>query len=446
MQRLVRVTTVLILVALTACRSPGPSSTPATAPRSLAGDPVGEAYQILLQRSVGQIDEPKMATAGVQGLRVALMTDGVVPPEVPNPNFTGDRTQDLTLLHATVQATASHYGSKLSLGQADDAVIESMAQSIDDCHTAYFTPAQFQLQQAQILGQIQFGGIGASLRKPTPGDPLVIWRVFHGSPADKSGLKEGDVIAEVDGRDISNLTVQTVVDLIRGPVGKPVQLTVLTGANAIKHSLVVVRAQIQPPSVEARLLPGKIGYLQIYGFPANLAGSVKSSLDALDRQVAVAWVIDVRDNGGGLLDSVTQVTSMFVPKGTLLYYMFDANGTRTNFVGDGSVRSHLLPTVVLTNDGTGSGSELFAAVIREQGLGRLVGGTTAGCVGTGQVFPIAGGGGLQVTVAQMLTGRGKILNRIGVVPDYPVDLPYQDLVNNQDPQLEKAISLVQSGT
>src|SRR5207244_2141810 len=99
----------------------------------------------------------------------------------------------------------------------------SMAQSIDDCHTAYFTPEQFRLHQEWMSGQMQFGGIGASLRKPKTSDPLVIWRVFSGTPADKAGLKDGDVIAEVDGQSVSTMTVQTVVDLIRGPIDRTVR-------------------------------------------------------------------------------------------------------------------------------------------------------------------------------------------------------------------------------
>jgi carboxyl-terminal processing protease len=437
---------ILTLALLAGCRA-APANQPAVTatPRSLAGDPVGDAFNILLQQTAGQVDETKVAEAGVQGLRLAVISAGVVPAEVPVPDFTGDQAQDLVLLRSAVQATTNHYGSKLGLAQADDAVIASMAQSIDDCHTAYFTPEQFRIQQAWITGQMQFGGIGASLRKPKASDPLIIWRVFSGTPAEKAGLKDGDVIAEVDGRDVSTMTVQTVVDLIRGPVGQPVRLTVLSGASATRHSITVVRAQIQPPSVEFRMLEAKIGYVQIYGFPANLASQVKGALDALDRQGAVSLIVDVRDNGGGALDAVTQVVSMFVPKGTLLYYMYDAAGKRTDFVADGSARSHQIPVVILTNDGTGSGSEMFAAVLREQASARIVGGTTAGCVGTGEVFPIAGGGGLQVTVARMLTGRGKILNRVGVTPDIVVDLPYQDLVKNQDPQLQAAIKLVQTG-
>src|SRR5439155_24424483 len=120
------------------------------------------------------------------------------PAQVSTPNFTGDQAQDLTLLRSAVQATTNHYGSKLGRAQADDAVIASMAHSIDDCHTAYFTPEQFRLHQEWMSGQMQFGGIGASLRKPKTSDPLVIWRVFSGTPADKAGLKDGDVIAEVD--------------------------------------------------------------------------------------------------------------------------------------------------------------------------------------------------------------------------------------------------------
>jgi carboxyl-terminal processing protease len=187
------------------------------------------------------------------------------------------------------------------------------------------------------------------------------------------------------------------------------------------------------------MLPSKVGYIQIYGFPENVAGQVKAGLDSLDRQGATAWVLDVRDNGGGSLDSVTQVASMFVPKGKLLYYLYDANSQRTDYVADGSVRSRIPPIAVLTNDGSGSGAEIFAAVLREQGVATLVGEKTAGCVGTGQMYSLPDGGGIQVTVAQLITGGGKILNRIGLQPDVASSMTVQDLTAGKDPQLQQAV-------
>jgi carboxyl-terminal processing protease len=324
----------------------------------------------------------------------------------------------------------------------DDAVIGAMATSVGDCHTAYFTPAEFDQQQAWIQGQTQFGGIGASLRKPKPTEPLVIWRVFAGTPAARAGLQGGDVIQAVDGRDVTTFSVQAVVDLIRGPVGQPVKLTIKSANKAAEQTVTIVRAQIQPPAVEYRLLANRVGYVQLYGFPENVAGQVKQALDALDRQGATAWILDLRDNGGGSLDAVTQVSSMFVPKGTLLYYLYDGNGQRTDYVGDGSTRSHVLPATVLVNDGTGSGGEIFAAVLGERGVAKLVGETSAGCVGTGQLFPLPSGGGIQVTVAQLLTGRGKILNRVGIPPDVEVTMSYQDLISGHDPQLDRAMTVL----
>jgi carboxyl-terminal processing protease len=239
--------------------------------------------------------------------------------------------------------------------------------------------------------------------------------------------------------------VQSVVDLIRGPIGQPVRLTIQAAGQTTGRTVTIVRGQIQPPNVETRLLPGKIGYLQIYGFPENAASQVKAGLDSLDRQGALAWIVDIRDNGGGSLDAVTQVTSLFVPKGTLLYYLYDGNGQRTDYVADGSIRSHIPPVVVLTNDGSGSGAEIFAAVLREQGVARLVGEKTAGCVGTGQLYPLPSGGGIQVTVAQLLTGRGGVLNRIGASPDVGASMSLQDLVAGHDPQVERAVQLLQTG-
>ncbi len=435
----------IALVTSIACHAAPYTTTPAATPRVVTGDPVGEAYQLLVQRSVEPVDPAKLAAAGVQGLRVALMVNGIAPATVPSPAFGNDPSQDQSQLDAVVSETARQYASKVTVAQADDAVIDAMAASIDDCHTAYFTPQQYTQQQQWIQGQVQFGGIGASLRKPKPTEPLVIWRVFSGSPADKAGLKDGDVIQAVDGRDVSSFSVQTVVDLIRGPVGQPVRLTIQSQGQSSGRLVTIVRAQIQPPNVEYRMLANQIGYIQLYGFPGNAASDMRQALDALDRQGAKAWILDLRDNGGGSLDAVTQVASMFVPGGTLMYYLYDSNSQRTDYKADGSIRSHVLPMAVVVNDGTGSGGEIFAAVLREQGVARVVGQTTAGCVGTGQIFGLDGGAGLQVTVAQLLTGQGKVLNKVGVVPDVAVPMTYEDLIAGQDPQIQRAVKYLQTG-
>jgi carboxyl-terminal processing protease len=381
----------------------------------------------------------------LHGLSNDLLVDGVTPPEVPSPTFTTDSSQDLMLLESAVQSTANHYSSKLSPGEVDNAVISAMANSVGDCHTIYFTPTSYKEEQAWIQGQVQFGGIGASLRRPNPSEPLVIWRVFGGTPAAKAGLRGGDVIRAVDGRDIAGLSVEEVVNLIRGPAGQPVRLTIQPAGTTSAENLTIVRAEIQPPNVEYRLLPGNIGYVQIYGFPENTASQFKQALDALDKQGATSWVFDLRDNGGGSLDAVTQVTSMFVPKDTLLYYLYTENGQRTDYHADGSKRAKVLPTVLLVNDGTGSGAEIFAAALAENGVAKVVGQTTAGCVGTGQLYNLPSGAGIQITVAALNTGRGKVLNKIGVVPDVPVDLNVTDLVAGRDPQLDRAVQLIQTG-
>jgi carboxyl-terminal processing protease len=292
----------------------------------------------------------------------------------------------------------------------------------------------------------QFGGIGAELHKAQPGDPLVIWRVFDGSPAQKAGLRSGDVIRGVNGKDISDYTSTQAVDLIRGTVGTPVSLEILSPGQSKARTVVVMRGQIQPPIVEYRMLANHVGYVQIYGFSQDTASALQGALDSLDGQGATSWVIDLRDNGGGLLDSVTQVLSMFLPKDTPLYYLTDNSGKRTEYKADGSVRAHIPPIVILTNDGTASGAELFAAGLSEHGLARVVGEKTAGCVGTGQLFPLSDGSGIQVTVAKMVTGTGENLNRVGLTPNVPVGMTVQDLASGSDPQLTKAVQVLTGST
>lgn len=441
---------VVALILSVACRpSPArPSSAGGTAGQNRAAaapDSIGVAFQLIMQRSVDPVDAATVATAGVNGLRAALIQDGVTPPDVPTPPFGQDPGQDASLLHAVVQRAIDRYSSKLTPRQADDAVISAMARSVGDCHTSYFTPEQFKQQLAWVQGQVQFGGIGASLRKGKATEPLVIWRVFDGTPAARAGLRNGDVIQAVDGRDVSGYSVQAVVDLIRGPAGQPVRLTIQPAGGQTSRVVTIVREQIQPPTVEYRMLANQIGYVQLYGFPETAAGQLKHALDAVERQGARRLIIDVRDNGGGALDAVTQVLSMFAPKNALLFYLYDSSGKRTDYLADGSVRGHLPPIVVLTNEGTGSGGEIFAAVLQEQGIAKLVGEQTAGCVGTGQLFQLPGGGGIQIAVAKLLTGQGRVLNQVGVTPDFPVAMAIPDLIAGQDPQLQRAIQYLQTG-
>jgi carboxyl-terminal processing protease len=444
MKRLIWIALAACLVLLPACGQTPAANVAAPGATSGNADSIDEAYRLILQNSVQPVNAETLANAGVSGLRTALLQDGVTP-DVPVPAFTPDPSQDLVLLHGSVQSVANRYSSKLTARQVDDAVINAMADSVGDCHTAYFTPQQFSQQIAWIQGQAEFGGIGASLRKTKANEPLVIWRVFEGSPAAKAGLKDGDVIKAVDGTDVSSFSVQMVVNLIRGPVGQTVQLTIQPAGQQGFRSVTIRRGQIQPPSVEARMLPGQIGYVELYSFPENAAAQLKVALDALDRQGARAWVIDVRDNGGGALDAVTQSLSLFVPKGTVLFYAYGSDQHRTDYTASGSNRSRVPPMAILTNDGTGSGGELFAAVLREAGLATVVGGRTAGCVGTGQLFPLPGGAGIQVTVAQLITARGKVLNQVGVTPDVSIDMSVQDLIAGHDPQLDRAVQALQVG-
>src|SRR5262249_40969190 len=203
--RVLWIALVVILVASIACRgsarpATSQSSTAAT-PRATSGDSIGIAYNLILQKSIDPVDAAAIAKAGVGGLRSALTADGVTPPDVPVPTFTADANQDLLLLRSSVQSAANRYSSKLSPEQIEEPVMQGRAQSVGDGHTVYVPPRQYDLQIASMQGQMQFGGIGASLRKTKSSEPLVIWRVFNGSPADKAGLRDGDVIQAVDGTD-----------------------------------------------------------------------------------------------------------------------------------------------------------------------------------------------------------------------------------------------------
>ena len=446
-RHLLSIPLLMCLVLTTACSPRAARPTPTAGPRSTAPTASGDlgsvqsAYALLMQRSVDHQSSSALLSAALDGVADSALRAGVVPPQVARPKFTDDPNQDWSLFAQAFVAAVNRYHSKVYPSQMVQAAIRGMVAKVDDCHTAYLDPTQYPDEVARLQGNTTIGGIGAALRKPKLADPLVIWRVFDGTPAARAGLKRGDVILAVDGRDVSDLTLDGAVALIRGPEGSTVRLLIHRFGLTAPFEVAIVRGQVTPPIVEAAMLQNRVGYLRIDSFPDSVVDQVTAVLDTFDRQGARVWVIDLRNNGGGTLQAESSLLSKLIPDG-LLFYVWDREGKRTDFRADGSYRGHVAPMVVLVNEGTGSGGEMFAAAIQDYKLGRVVGARTAGCVGTGRLFQLPDGSGLQVTVGNVLTGvSNRILNRIGVTPDVEVGMSLQDLIEGRDPQLDAALRL-----
>ncbi|HEV2126328.1 MAG TPA: S41 family peptidase, partial [Chloroflexota bacterium] len=281
----------------------------------------------------------------------------------------------------------------------------AMARSLDDCHTRF--AQDYEKEISAILGGERYGGIGATAIDAPRIDPSapgpVIVDLFDGGPASSAGVRVGDAVIGVDGVDTKGLTSKQVVDLIRGASGTSVRLHLDRPGVAQPLEVTAVRGEIEVPLVKSHIIQPRdealppIGYVQFRSFSQAVESALPALLEDLYAQGARAWVLDLRQNGGGSLPTFTEIASLFVPEGTLGVTV-DRSGVESRIVATGGVfKPFATPLAVLVGGNSASASELLTADLQEYGAARVFGETTAGCFGTSQLFRLPDGSGMWVT-------------------------------------------------
>jgi carboxyl-terminal processing protease len=335
--------------------------------------------------------------------------------------------------------------------------IQGMLSTLDDeGHTRFLSPDEVKLEQSNLQGR--FEGIGAEVGTRN-GRPTIVAPI-EGSPAERAGIRSGDVIVRVDGQDVSGLTLTEIVSRIRGPKGSAVQLQVLHPGASVPTELAIVREQIQTQMVTWAMLPGTtVAHIRISQFGQQADAELKQAIAGARAAGATGLVVDIRNNPGGLLDQAVAVSSEFEDNGVVLLQE-DRDGRRRSFpVRRGGVAIDL-PMVVLTNEGSASASEIFAGAMQDDGRAVVVGAKT---FGTGTVltsFPLGDGSVVLLGTAQWLTPSGRAIRKQGIKPDVPVQLPANaemlapraertmtsgELQRSADAQLLRGLELVQAG-
>jgi carboxyl-terminal processing protease len=236
-----------------------------------------------------------------------------------------------------------------------------------------------------------------------------------------------------DGRD-------RVIEHLRGESGSPVTVTVLRSGVLAPLELTMTRATVQIAFVSSRMLADGVGYVRLRGFAdMDVGDQFVAALDDLQRQGATSLVVDLRGNSGGRLDVGSRLLSLFIPSGTL-YHQLGRSGSPVATSAQGGYRSPPLAMAVLVDSGTASMGEIFAAAIQDYGRGRILGTTTAGSVAAAQVFKLPDGSGLQVTVMEITSASGRVLNGVGVAPDRAVATDIDALRAGHDSQLDAAVA------
>ena len=316
-----------------------------------------------------------------------------------------------------------------------DGAIRGMLAAIDDPYAAYLDAEQFSLERQDIQGF--FEGIGAEVG--VRDGMITILAPLPDTPAEMAGIRPGDVILAVDGRDIGGLSLLEVVNLIRGEGGTTVRLLVRHRDAAEAVEIEIRRARIALESVRLIMQVGGIGHLRLTGFTRDTKEELLRALERFRRSRGAGLVVDLRNNPGGLVSSVVEVTSQFIDEGVVLYQI-DAQGERRDWEAESGGAALEVPLVVLVNEFSASASEVFAGALADYRRAPIVGMTTFGKGSVNNLWPLSDGSGVNFTVANWFTPGGTLIEGEGIVPEIIIE-PSE--AADEDRQLDQAIEILQ---
>ncbi len=296
--------------------------------------------------------------------------------------------------------------------------IRGMLETLNDPHTVYLDPETSQ-QQREHTNQA-FEGIGATIGQR---DEFVeIQSVFPDSPAERGGLQAGDLILAVDGADVQGKSPAEVARLVRGPAGTRVVLTVRRG-DAAPFEIVLIRAKVIVPSVSSALLEGPVGYIRLWQFGAHTTDELRRALTSLREQGVQGLVLDLRGNAGGLLQSAVEVSSEFLPAGSVILYEEQAQHPPTAYRAQRRGLARDLPLIVLVDGRSASAAEIVAGALVDHNRAVLIGERTYG-KGTVQLpHDLADGSQVRITIARWLTPNHQSIAGQGIVPTIEIAAP-----------------------
>ena len=321
--------------------------------------------------------------------------------------------------------------------------ISGMLDSLGDQHTSYMAPDLYEEQNSTLEGQ-EYGGIGAWV--DINGDYLMIVKPMPGTPAENAGLQPFDLVIAVDGEDMTGVAGEDVLNHVLGPAGSSVVLTIQRGdENPEIFDVSIVRKKIVVPSVESKMLDENIAYIRLYNFGEKTEDELQQSLKELLAENPDGLILDLRNNGGGYLNTAIDVVSEFIKPDQVVMYEEFGDGSRTTYKAKRGGLATDIPLIILVNEGTASASEITAGAIQDTKRGLLVGTTTFGKGSVQNWIALSNDqGGIRVTTARWLTPLERQIHQVGLEPDVKVEFTEEDALADVDPQLEKAVELLKA--
>lgn len=339
---------------------------------------------------------------------------------------------DPTMNHQDWNRWKIHYQGKIASEDDAKVAIDTMLASLNEPYTRFMDKKDFLDLTTSITSKIY--GIGVNIYSNA--GKIEIFNVISATPADLAGVKQGDIIIAVDGKDTNGMNVSDVANLVRGPVNSIVELTLLRDGKKVNKK--IKRREIKIKNVKSSILDNHIGYIQIVSF---MGGTTPNEfLEALENtKNADSIIIDLRGNTGGLLDNAIFIANTFINNGDLVKIIY-RNGSKKAIKADPNRELLNKPLVVLINGASASASEILSGALKDYKKAKLIGKKTFGKGLVQKVVPLPNQTGVNVTIAKYLTPNGTDINKLGIKPDIEIGNEFDFFTNNtkRDIQLETA--------
>ena len=321
-------------------------------------------------------------------------------------------------------------------------VYRGFMSGLSDPYSTYYTKEEY--EQLSETDSGEYTGIGVTVMKDTNTGYVVIEEVQKDAPAYQAGLLKGDILMEVDGTDTATITLQETVNLIKKGENKEVVLNI--NRDGDNFEVTVEKSSVEIEFVTWEMKEGNIGYISVSQFIENTDEKFIEAVDELEEQGMNSLIIDLRDNGGGLLDTCINMVSRIIPENKLIVYTEDKNGKKTEY-NSNSDKELKIPIVVLVNENSASASEIMTGCLKDYKAATIVGSTTYGKGIVQNIIQLSDGSAIKLTVSKYYTPNGNYIHKVGIEPDITVEMSNEEWTESRDDpdkdtQLKKAFEIL----
>ena len=397
---------------------------------------VSTTYHYLTTEFYKKVDNQKVLDGARDGLDYTLNKHHVtskVPAFHAGADDANVRSVELDIEDAQRAA-----GKKISSTDLTYSAIAGMLNSVKDRYTVFLDPKDYAELNTGLDGA-DFGGTGIVIQEDDTSKYIAVSDVVPDGPADKAGVQQDDLIIAIDGTSTKGWTTDRASAHLRGKEGTKVSITLQRNGKALAP-ITLTRAKIHQLSVFEKMLPGNIGYVDLTVFGKDTSSELAGALDRLQKKGANAFIMDLRNNGGGYLQAAVGVSSKFIASGPIV--SVESRGSNITTLEASNTAITPVPLAVLVNQFTASASEITSGAIQDSGVGELIGTKTFGKGVVQTIYPLPDGSAVKITTARYLTPHNRDINHLGIQPDIVVAEPRTSRFGDpkNDPQLVRAMN------